>query len=153
MKKIVLLLTLALVSINAFGFGFKIRMDQTYNSAYKDGKWVEGDILNVSSIVTINNEDGWIYFNTADIFFSIEAKNGAVWNCKDSNGDDIIISITRENLDSYLTITIPEKMAWCGRITKEKAIWKPIRKPFGIPFGSKFTPERIPMFRPQFSVK
>lgn len=149
MKKVLLLLGLVLLSIDAFGFGFKIRMDQTYNSVYKNGEWVEGDILNVSSIITINNEDGWIYFNTADIFFSIESKSGAVWNCKDSNGDEIIVSITREKLDSYLTITLPNKMAWCGRITKERAIWRPIRKPFGMPFGSRFTPERIPIMPPR----
>lgn len=148
MKRLILIFLFGLISLNSFGFGFKIRMDQTYNSVYKNGEWIAGEILDANSLVTINSEDGWIYFNTADIFFSIESKDGAEWKCKDSNGDDIIITITREQQDAYLSIIFPEKMAWCGRITKEKLIWKPIRKPFGIPFGSRFTPERIPVIRP-----
>ena len=149
MKKLIVLLSLVLISVNAFSIGFRIRMDQTYNSVFKNGEWVEGDILDVSSIITINNEDNWIYFNTADIFFSIESKSGSVWNCKDANGDEVVVSITREQADSYLTITLPNKTAWCGRITKEKPVWRPIRKPFGMPFGSRFTPERIPLMMPR----
>ena len=44
-----------LISLNSFGFGFKIRMDQTYNSVYKNGEWIAGEILDANSLATASN--------------------------------------------------------------------------------------------------
>ena len=146
MKKLICVLLGLMVVGNVFAFGFKIRLDNTYTARFIDGKWITSDTISGKSIITINNESNWIYFNTANSFYNILNKNFEDgWQCEDSSGRELIISIEREeNSDAYLVITYPQKLIWAGRIVVEKPVWRPIRKPFGV---RKFImPERIPLF-------
>lgn len=146
MKKIFSFIALILVASMSFAqkaepsqdvsHGLKIKMDQTFNQAYRNGQWESGDPIDAESVITINNAEGWIYFNTAESFYKINNFGFGKWNCYDENGNNLTVSITREeNGDSYVSVIYDKRVAWVGRITVEKAIMKPIRRPF------------MPMFR------
>lgn len=146
MKKLVSVILGLMVVGNVFAFGFKIKLDNTYTSRFMNGEWITSDTIASKSMITINNEANWIYFNTANSFYNIlnkDVKDG--WHCKDSKGRELFINITREeNNDAYITITYPDHISWAGRIVIEKPVWKPIRRPFGI--HRRIRPEVIPIF-------